>query len=271
MRDSQRCACSSAREGSAGRRGRSVSRLASTASSIAASKWSAVHLDVGQVGHEQGGVGRRRALLERLAGGGDVASAAASGSFSISARRAASACRQATQLRLGRLSARASSASSSRARKAVASSRALAASSRHSTAERSPGATRAGLAGHASLQLAGRPARAGRVCRWRGSFPRVGTPARTRPHYPRRMPGTPPSTPPTRFAYLGPEGTFAEAALISARCLLGGSPVPPAECRRPPWPPSDRVTPTPRWCRWRTPSRARCPPRWTGWPTATRW
>ena len=30
------------------------------------------------------------------------------------------------------------------------------------------------------------------------------------------MPGTPPSTPPTRFAYLGPEGTFAEAALISA-------------------------------------------------------
>jgi prephenate dehydratase len=30
------------------------------------------------------------------------------------------------------------------------------------------------------------------------------------------MPGTPSSTPPTRFAYLGPEGTFAEAALISA-------------------------------------------------------
>jgi prephenate dehydratase len=30
------------------------------------------------------------------------------------------------------------------------------------------------------------------------------------------MPGTPPSTPPTRFAYLGPEGTFAEAALLSA-------------------------------------------------------
>jgi prephenate dehydratase len=27
------------------------------------------------------------------------------------------------------------------------------------------------------------------------------------------MPGTPASTPPTRFAYLGPEGTFAEAAL----------------------------------------------------------
>jgi prephenate dehydratase len=30
------------------------------------------------------------------------------------------------------------------------------------------------------------------------------------------MPGTPLSTPPTRFAYLGPEGTFAEAALSSA-------------------------------------------------------
>jgi prephenate dehydratase len=30
------------------------------------------------------------------------------------------------------------------------------------------------------------------------------------------MPGTPPRTTPTRFAYLGPEGTFAEAALSSA-------------------------------------------------------
>src|SRR4051812_36235227 len=30
------------------------------------------------------------------------------------------------------------------------------------------------------------------------------------------MPGTPSSTPPTRFAYLGPEGTFAEAALRTA-------------------------------------------------------
>src|SRR3954464_10149331 len=30
------------------------------------------------------------------------------------------------------------------------------------------------------------------------------------------MPGTPPRTSPTRFAYLGPEGTFAEAALLSA-------------------------------------------------------
>jgi prephenate dehydratase len=38
----------------------------------------------------------------------------------------------------------------------------------------------------------------------------------TRPHYPRRMPGTSPSKPQTRFAYLGPEGTFAESALMSA-------------------------------------------------------
>src|SRR4051794_7300640 len=40
------------------------------------------------------------------------------------------------------------------------------------------------------------------------------TPAR--PHYPRRVPGTPARIPPTRFAYLGPEGTFAEAALSRA-------------------------------------------------------
>jgi prephenate dehydratase len=32
-------------------------------------------------------------------------------------------------------------------------------------------------------------------------------------HYPRRVPGTPPTERPTRFTYLGPEGTFAEAAL----------------------------------------------------------
>jgi prephenate dehydratase len=37
------------------------------------------------------------------------------------------------------------------------------------------------------------------------------------------MPGKPPSTPPTRFAYLGPEGTFAEAALISAGASSEGA------------------------------------------------
>jgi prephenate dehydratase len=37
------------------------------------------------------------------------------------------------------------------------------------------------------------------------------------------MPGTPPSTPPTRFAYLGPEGTFAEAALSIAVASSGGA------------------------------------------------
>ena len=36
------------------------------------------------------------------------------------------------------------------------------------------------------------------------------------------------------------------------------------------WPPSGRVTPTPRSSRWRTPSRVRCRPRWTAWPTAIR-
>ena len=38
------------------------------------------------------------------------------------------------------------------------------------------------------------------------------------------MPGTPLSTPPTRFAYLGPEGTFAEAALQSAVASSEGAP-----------------------------------------------
>jgi prephenate dehydratase len=37
-----------------------------------------------------------------------------------------------------------------------------------------------------------------------------------RPHYPRRVPRIPVRLPPTRFAYLGPEGTFAEAALSRA-------------------------------------------------------
>jgi prephenate dehydratase len=37
------------------------------------------------------------------------------------------------------------------------------------------------------------------------------------------MPGMPPSTSPTRFAYLGPEGTFAEAALISALASSEGA------------------------------------------------
>ena len=37
------------------------------------------------------------------------------------------------------------------------------------------------------------------------------------------MPGTPLSTPPTRFAYLGPEGTFAEAALSTVVASTGGA------------------------------------------------
>src|SRR3954463_3992722 len=113
----------------------------------------------------------------------------------------------------------ASSVSSSRARNSVASSRS-AASRRHSDARRSPeGASATGgaepgvphpsspfrgwtrpRAGSAGSSLSAKSAAPGRAC------------ARTRPHYPRRMPGTPP----TRFAYLGPEGTFAEAALSSA-------------------------------------------------------
>ena len=38
------------------------------------------------------------------------------------------------------------------------------------------------------------------------------------------MPGTPGRTPPTRFAYLGPEGTFAEAALRTALASSEGAP-----------------------------------------------
>src|SRR5687767_14643356 len=50
-------------------------------------------------------------------------------------------------------------------------------------------------------------------------LPPGGASAPPRPHYPRRMPGMPP----TRFAYLGPEGTFAEAALISAGASSEGA------------------------------------------------
>ena len=46
--------------------------------------------------------------------------------------------------------------------------------------------------------------------------PQVTATASFRAHYPGRMPGMPPSPSPTRFAYLGPEGTFAEAALSRA-------------------------------------------------------
>jgi prephenate dehydratase len=46
------------------------------------------------------------------------------------------------------------------------------------------------------------------------------------PHYPHRMPGMPHSTSPTRFAYLGPEGTFAEAALRSVVAPSEGAHVP---------------------------------------------
>ena len=44
-----------------------------------------------------------------------------------------------------------------------------------------------------------------------------------RPHYPRRMPSALSRTPPTGFAYLGPEGTFAEAALIRLVGTSGGA------------------------------------------------
>src|SRR3954452_10951600 len=48
-------------------------------------------------------------------------------------------------------------------------------------------------------------------------------------------------------------------------------PATPSRVLPPRWPPSGRVTPMPRWSRWRTPSRGRYRPRWTAWPTATPW
>ena len=162
-----------------------------------------------------------------------TSSAAASGSLSIRARRAASACRQAIQC--GAVaSAKASPASSSRARKRGRRPRGRSRARQAPAARpsRSPGGDigTAGPGVHASLHSRGRSGRTGRVCRSARQLPPGGALAPTRPHYPRRMP----ETPPTRFAYLGPEGTFAEAALITRSCLLGGSPVPPAECRRGP-------------------------------------
>ncbi|MCW2508254.1 MAG: pheA [Modestobacter sp.] len=49
-----------------------------------------------------------------------------------------------------------------------------------------------------------------------------------RPHYPHRMPSAGQRTAPTRFAYLGPEGTFAEAALVRLTGATGG-PAGPSE------------------------------------------
>src|SRR4051812_42586676 len=164
------------------------------------------------------------AHLSRASRAAATSVAAAFGSFSIRDRRAVSACRQATQCG-SVLPASASSASVRRARKAVASSRALAVRSSHRTAERSTGAVRAGWrvthpSTHASTSPGGPDLPVTR------QLPPGEAPAPTRPHYPRRMPGMPPRTSPTRFAYLGPEGTFAEAALSRAVASSEGARVP---------------------------------------------
>src|SRR4051812_22005649 len=161
------------------------------------------------------------AHLSRASRAAATSVAAAFGSFSIRDRRAVSACRQATQCG-SVLPASASSASVRRARKAVASSRALAVSSSQRMAERSTGAVRAGWrATHPSVHASTDPS--GPDLPVTRQLPPVGAPGPTRPHYPRRMPGMPPRTSPTRFAYLGPEGTFAEAALISALASSEGA------------------------------------------------
>ena len=127
---------------------------------------------------------------------------------------------------------------------------------------------------HGRSVSAARIAAGDQTCRSGGPTlpPVAGSPPAMEPHYPRSdTPRMPRSTSPTRFAYLGPEGTFAEAALRSVVASSEGDGLSPSRASPPRWPPSGRVTPTPRSCRWRTPSRARCRPRWTGWPTAIRW
>ena len=66
----------------------------------------------------------------------------------------------------------------------------------------------------------------------RGSFPRVRH-CPTRPHYPRRMPGMPPdASDAVRLSRA--RGYLRRSRAQHRRCLLGGSPVPPAECLRGP-------------------------------------
>src|SRR3954452_3403566 len=154
------------------------------------------------------GVGGHLSSASRAAA---TASLAASGADSSRARRAVRMFRHAGQ-RGSIAAARADSTSSRPARKAAASSRSVADSRRQSAASRSRCGTRAGpglTCPSARLDgPAGVPALSvARQC------PPGGSKTPSRRHYPRRMPGTPPSMPPTWFAYLGPEGTFAEAAL----------------------------------------------------------
>ena len=73
---------------------------------------------------------------------------------------------------------------------------------------------------------------------------------------------------PARYAYLGPEGTFAEQALLTvpaaAHSDLQAHPtVTPRSTR------SAAARPTVRWCPWRTRSRARSRRPSTSWPPAT--
>src|SRR4051812_8890834 len=155
-----------------------------------------------------------------------TASTAASPSPSSRARRAVRTCRHAPQ-RGSAAAARAASTSSRVARNAVASSRSLAVSRRHSAASRSLSVTPAGPG--VTLSSARRDFSARFAHRPGGRQPSPGgARAPPRPHYPRRVPGMPLSTPSMRFAYLGPEGTFAEAALSRA--------VPASEGRRHPQP-----------------------------------
>ena len=226
------------------------------------------HLDVGEEGHEQGGVGGRRALVERLAGGGDVVGGGvrvvldqgpAGGQRRAARRPSAARCSRRRRRRRRRAGRGRRWRPRGRWRRAAATA----------TAERSPEATRAGRrVTHLLHSRVDRPARAGSAGE-RGSFPRVG---HLRPHPP-ALPSSDAREPPRRLRRGSPISgprVPSPRRRSSAQLPPRREPGTPSRVFRPPWPPFDRVTPTPRWCRWRTPSRARCPPRWTGWPTATR-
>ena len=62
-----------------------------------------------------------------------------------------------------------------------------------------------------------------------------------------------PGNPPTRFVYLGPEGTFAEQALRTVPAAEHGTSYARPQRARGARRRCAPVRRTPRWCRWRTP------------------
>ena len=268
VRESQRCACSSARDGPPG-----VGALGEQAR-VDGQQHRGVEvvggdLDVGEVGHRQRGVGGRRALVQRLARGRRRPAAAASGSLSISARRAASALPPGDPAGVGgcRRTPSAVVVEEGEEGGVVLTVAAGEQTPRAQPRGRRRGRRRAGAGVSRIPPVAGWPGRTGRDCRSSEAA----------------SPGWSIAPRPARTTLVGCLGRLRRGSLISGPRVpspkrRSAAPLPPR--REPvhpsrawprPWVPSVRGTSTRRWSRWRTPSRARCPPRWTGWPTATRW